>query len=177
MIRRLPLIALLIAPLFCVATTVIPVSVEELARSASQVVKVRALDSWSAWNPQHTLIYTYAHVQVVHRIKGGGPDTIVVKQLGGSAGGYTQKVAGVRYFLPGEDALLFLRPSEANDGTMVVVGLMQGNFRIYQTPAGHTMVSNGMPSASASRQGKIGSFTGSAMRLEEVEARVRRTLP
>lgn len=176
MIRRVSLAVLLLAPMLCIATTVIPMSVEDLARSASQIVEVRALDSRSAWNPQHTLIYTYTRVQVVRNLKGGAADAMVVKQLGGSAGGYTQKVAGVRHFQPGESVLLFLRPSEASDGTMVVVGLMQGNFRVYQTAAGQVMVSNGMPSVSADRQGKIGSFTGSAMRLDDMEARIQRAL-
>ncbi len=174
MIRRISPLVLLLAPLLCVATTVIPMSVEQLTRGATQIIEGRALDSWSTWNPQHTLIYTYARVQVTRRLKGGAADTIVVKQLGGSAGGYTQKVAGVRHFQPGEVALLFLRPSQANDGTMVIVGLMQGNFRIYQTPTGHVMVSNGMPSAAANQQSRIGSFTGT-MRLDEVEARIRRS--
>lgn len=158
----------------CGATTVIPMSVEDLTRGATRIVEGRALETWSAWNPQRTLIYTYTRVQVVRTLKGAATDTLTVKQLGGSAGGYTQKVAGVRHFVAGEDALLFLRPSAANDGTMAVVGLMQGNFRIYQAASGQAMVSNGMPSVSAYRQGRITSFAGGAMPLDEMEARIRK---
>ncbi len=171
---RAVLVLLAIAAV-CGATTVIPMSVEDLTRASSHIAEARVLETWSAWNPQHTLIYTYARLQVTHLLKGGTSSTLLVKQLGGSAGGYTQKVAGVRPLVPGEDALLFLRPSEAGDA-LVVVGLMQGNFRLYSAPSGRVMVSNGMPSVSAYQQGRIASFTGAAMPLDQMEARIRRAM-
>ncbi len=159
------------------ATTIVPMTVEEMTRSASDVVQVRVLDSWSAWNPQRTLIYTYSRVQVMHSYKGAAAQTLIVKQLGGTAGGYTQKVAGIRYFQSGEDALLFLRPSASGDSTQVVVGLMQGNFRMAPTASGQVLVSNGVPSAHVYANGKITDFSGSAMTLQEIEARIQRALP
>src|ERR1051326_7602576 len=132
--RSLRSVVLLVA--CCVAahgTTVVPMSVEELTRAASHVVEAHALQSWTSWNPQHTLIYTYTSFQVNRTLKGTATDTITVKQAGGSADGYTQKVSGVRQFQPGEDALLFLRSSTSADGAMVVVGFIQGNFRISQS--------------------------------------------
>ncbi len=160
----------------CAATTVIPMSVEDLTRASTHIAETRVLDTWSAWNPQHTLIYTYSHVQVVRMLKGNNTGTFVVKQLGGSAGGYTQKVAGVRQLIPGEDTLLFLRPSQVGDGTVVVVGLMQGNFRIYSASSGRVMVSNGMPAVSAVQRGRVASFTGAAMPLDQMEARIRQAM-
>jgi hypothetical protein len=153
-------------------------SVEQLTRAASNVVEGRVLNSWSAWNPQHTLIYTYCSFQVTHSLKGTPPQTITLKQLGGSAGGYTQKVAGVRQFQTGEDALLFLRPSVAGDGTMVVVGLMQGHFRMARDAAGETIVSNGIYGAHSVDQktGTMSTFAGSPIRLSQAESRVRRAM-
>lgn len=158
------------------ATTVVPMSVEDLTRAASHVVQVRVLESWSAWNPQRTLIYTYSRVQVERALKGQPADTMVVKQLGGSAGGYTQKVAGVRQFQPGEEALLFLRPSIAGDGTMAIVGLMQGNFRIAQTASGQMVASNGMPDVHAVQNGRVAAYGGTVMTLDALTARIQRTL-
>ena len=158
------------------ATTVVPMSVEELARSASDVVEARALSSRSAWNAQHTLIHTYTTFQVTRTLKGAAAQTVTVKQLGGSAGGYTQKVAGVHHAQAGEDALLFLRASVAGDGTYVIVGLIQGNFRMFRASDGHTMVSNGIAGAKAAQGGAVSEFTGSPMRLSQAEARIRRTL-
>ncbi len=160
----------------CGATTIIPMSVEDLARASTHIAEARVLDTWSAWNPQHTLIYTYSHVQVVRTLKGNNTGTFVVKQVGGSAGGYTQKVAGVRQLIPGEDTLLFLRSSQVGDGTLVVVGLMQGNFRIYSASSGRVMVSNGIPAVSAVQRGQIASFTGAAMPLDQMEARIRKAM-
>ncbi len=172
--KRLVLVLFLAAT--CSATTIVPMSIEQMTRAATDVAHVRVLDSRSAWNPQRTLIYTYSRVQVIQSYKGTASQTFVVKQLGGSAGGYTQKVAGIRYFQPGEDALLFLRPSEARDTTMVIVGLMQGNFRMAQTAAGQLIVSNGMPDVHTYASGRIAAFGGSVMALQEIEARIQRAL-
>jgi len=69
--------------------------------------------------------------------------------------------------------LLFLRPSAAADGTLVVVGLMQGNFRMARSSAGETIVSNGVAEAHQYDHGRVETFTGSSMRLQDAEARVR----
>lgn len=158
------------------ATTVVPMSLEELTRAASNVVEAHALRSWTSWNAQHTLIYTYTIFQVSRALKGSATDTITVKQMGGTADGYTQKVSGVRQFQEGEDALLFVRPSIAADGTLVVVGLMQGNFRISHLATGETLVSNGISEAQQYDRGRVESFSGTSMRLEEAEARVARSV-
>lgn len=163
----------LILTLAASATTIVPMSVEELTRAASHVVEAHALRSWTSWNAQHTLIYTYTTFQVSRTLKGNAADSVTVKQVGGSADGYTQKVSGVRQFQVGEDALLFLRPSVAADGTLVVVGLMQGNFRMAQTASGETLVSNGVAEAHQYDHGRVATYTGSSMRLQDAEARVR----
>lgn len=162
----------------CTATTVIPMSVEDLTQAASAVVEGTAGESWSAWNPQHTLIYTYTKFQVTRSWKGAPAQTIVVKQLGGAAGGYLQHVAGVRYFQSGEPCVLFVRPSVAQDGTQVVVGLMQGNFRVYTSSKGETMVSNGMSEASAYEPGSghFSQFTGSPMSMQAMQSRVKQAV-
>lgn len=158
-----------------VATTVIPMSVEELSQAATQVIEGQAVRSWSAWNPQHTLIYTYTSVAVSRTLKGSAPAVVVVKQPGGSAGGFTQTVWGVRHLQAGEHALLFLRPSVAADGTLVVVGLMQGQFHIYEA-GGETMATNGITPKRKYDHGNIESLGGSSLRLNEIEGRVRRSV-
>lgn len=155
------------------ATTVVPMSIEDLTRASSDVIEGHATRAWTTWNAQHTLIYTYTTFEVSKKLKGSAAQTVTVKQVGGSAGGYTQKVSGVRQFQVGEDTLLFLRPSVARDGSLVVVGLMQGNFRMGQSPTGETVVNNGVPGAHQLERGNVRTFAGSAMRLADAEARVR----
>lgn len=156
------------------ATSIVPMSVEELTARAQMVVEGRALEQWSQWDTNEHLIYTYTRFAVSRRLKGGAADSIVVRQMGGTAGGYTQIVSGVRHWQVGEDAVLFLRPSVANDGSLAVVGLMQGNFRVARTSDGAMTVSNGVPAVSMTTGAGVSTFTGSRMPLAELEERVRR---
>jgi hypothetical protein len=160
------------------ATTIRPMSVEQMTQVASSVVEAHALNSWSAWNAQHTIIYTYTRVQVVNTLKGSPESYMLVKQIGGAAEGYAQQVAGVRHLQPGEDAVLFLYQNNSEPGTHVIVGLMQGQFRASRTKSGQVLVSNGVPGAEQLRYGskQVTVYQGSAMTLTELESRVRRTL-
>ena len=168
-------IAAIACCLTAAATTIVPMSVDELTKAASHVVEGQALRSWSAWNDQHTLIYTYTSFAVSRTLKGSAPSEIVIKQPGGSAGGYTQTVWGVRHLQTGERALLFLRPSVAADGTLVIVGLMQGQFQIYASGS-ETMASNGIVRSRQYDHGMIGNTEGSSLLLNDVESRVRRSV-
>jgi hypothetical protein len=158
------------------ATTIVPTSVEELTRNSSHVVEALAAESWAQWDSQHRFIYTYTRFQISASLKGAAPANLVVRQLGGSAEGYTQKVAGVRGWAPGERAVLFLRPSMVTDGSFEVTGLMQGNFRIRVSSTGESLVSNGVQGVSSyeTSSGGITNFRGNQMRLQELESRVRR---
>ena len=160
------------------ATTIVPVSVERLTRESSHVVEAQASQSWSQWNPQHSLIFTYTRFQVARTLKGQATDTIVVKQPGGSAEGYTQRVAGVRHWRTGDQAVLFLRPSQEMDGTLEVTGLMQGNFLVHKSDTGETMVSNGVPDVSAYQASSnvVTQYRGSGMRLDELESRIQKAM-
>lgn len=155
------------------ATTIIPVSVERLTQESSHVVEARVVSSESKWNPQHTLIFTYTRIEVIKTLKGANQPSVTVKQIGGSAEGYTQKVAGVRYAKPGEESVLFLRPSAQQDGTFEITGLMQGSFAVQKSVNGTILVSNGVPGVSAYQQGSTGQYTGTHMQLQELETRVQ----
>ena len=158
------------------ATTIVPVSVERLTRESTHIVEAQASQSWSQWNPQHSLIFTYTRFQVARALKGQAPTTIVVKQPGGSADGYTQKVAGVRHWRNGDQAVLLLRPSQELDGTLEVTGLMQGNFIVHKNTTGETMVSNGVPDVSVyqASSNAVTQYRGSGMRLDDLESRIRK---
>lgn len=163
----------LTAPLF--ATTVIPRSVEQLAAASSNVVVGRAVRNWSQWNAQQGVIFTYTEFEVKRSLKGSAPAKVTIRQLGGSARGITQKIAGVRQLQVGEDAVLFLRPSEERDGSMVVSSLMQGHFHISKRADGEDVVSNGVAGASQlSAQGTFSEYKGSRMTLRQLEERVRK---
>lgn len=169
------LLAVFLFAAFLPATTVKPMSIEDLAAAASVIVSGQAMESWSTWNAQHTLIYTFTKFAVARHLKGSPDQTLTIKQLGGTAGGYTQKVAGVHPMRSGDSAVLFLRPSEARDGTMVIVGLMQGNFRIERDArTGTTIVSNGVADVHASNSTGVTDYKGSKLTLRQLESRIRK---
>ena len=162
---------------FACGTTVKPMSIEDLTTAATTIVEGQAAESWSTWNPQHTLIYTFTRVRVSKTLKGSNDGIVLLKQLGGSAGGYTQKVAGVHPLMDGDQAVLFLRPSETRDGTMVIVGLMQGNFRIQrETKSGAVLVNNGVNDVQQSTTTGVTEYRGAKLTLRQLEARVRRAI-
>ena len=170
------LASLLLLCVTAVATTVIPLSVEQLTTRSEVVVEARALQSWSQWDTNDHLIYTYTRFTTARALKGAPAQTFVVRQMGGSAGGYRQHVSGIRYFAPGDEAVLFLRRSVA-PGNMAVVGLIQGNFAVERESNGEVHVSNGMPEVNQAAAGQISAYSGSRMSLSELESRVKAVRP
>jgi hypothetical protein len=176
-VRRLLLLLLMICvSLPTLATTVVARSVEELAERSSHVVVGRAVRTWSQWNADQRVVFTYTKFAVERSLKGSAPNTVTVKQLGGHANGVIQKVAGARQLHAGEAAVLFLRPSAQHDGTMAVTSLMQGHFRMKKRDDGEIVVSNGISGASQLNraEGTVSNYKGSEMTLRQLEERVRK---
>ena len=176
--KRLTILLLSFVAPMLLATTVVPMDVEKLASLSTHIVEARAGQSVSQWNPEHTLILTYTTFEVQKTLKGQTPRTILVRQLGGTVEGVSQRVSGVRPWRQGEDAVLFLQPSSIADGALVVTGLMQGNFLMLHTAQGQTFVSNGMGEASElhAATGEITNYRGSKLRLEDLESRVQKAV-
>ena len=173
--RRLFICLMMFVALAVSATTVKPLTIEELTASAVLVVEGQATETWSTWNTQHSLIYTFTRIHVTKTLKGTSADTVLVKQVGGTANGYTQRVAGVNPMRPGDVSVLFLRPSAAKDGTMVVVGLMQGNFRIErEANTGSTVVNNGVSDVHQTTTQGVTQYRGAKMTLRQLEALVQK---
>ena len=173
--KRLSALLAIFLAITATATTVKPMTIEQLTEEASTVVEGQAAESWSTWNAQHSLIYTFTRIRVTKSLKGQSADTVLLKQLGGTANGYTQHVAGVNAMKPGDTSVLFLRPSGANDGTMVIVGLMQGNFRIAREAAtGSTVVNNGVDDVHQPSSSGVTQYRGAKMTLRQLEARVQK---
>lgn len=172
--------AFLISSVAALATTIVPMSVERLTEASTQVVVAEAADSWTEWNAGQTIIFTVTRFQVSENLKGEAGQTVTVRQMGGRAAHYEQKVAGVRHWQAGDQAVLFLRPSEAGDGTFVVTGLMQGDFRVLHSAdqSGNAMVSNGVAGVHAyDPSGKaVSEFSGTQISLQDLRSRVKRAV-
>jgi hypothetical protein len=164
---------------FAVATTVIPQSVEQLTAASTLVVSAHAERSWESWDPQHHLIYTYTVFTVTKTLAGPTLSQVLVRQMGGSLDGITQKVSGVRQFQQHEDAVLFLRPGLPDgSGALSITGLMQGHFYYVATASGvrlsnGILASHGRETVQALTSSGFAAFHGTTIAPDELEARVR----
>ena len=113
---------------FASATTLARMSVAQMGRAATLVVRARCVSSIARWD--HDEIWTFTSFAVTDTWKGNAADEIMVRTLGGSAGNVTSHVAGVPVFRPGEEVVLFLEPSPA--GGLAVVSWQQGTFRVHR---------------------------------------------
>jgi hypothetical protein len=172
--RKLLLVLIaLVAAQLC-ATSVIPMSVEQMATAATHVVRAQAISSRAQWNAEHTQIFTFTRFQSLEALKGATGAEFVVRQMGGRVGNIEQKVSGVRRWQGGEEAVLFLRPSEVGGGVFAVVGLFQGNFAVTRAAGAEATVSNGVvdamqydPATRTSQQ-----FRSARISLSELRQRV-----
>jgi hypothetical protein len=108
------------------ATTLMRLSLAEMARTAEVVVRARCVGNVTGWDAGE--IWTVTTFQIEETWKGAPPGLITVRLLGGRAGNLTSTVDGVPRFQAGEDVVLFLE--RAGRGNFSIVSWMQGTFRI-----------------------------------------------
>jgi hypothetical protein len=105
---------------------------EQLVQASTDIVRGRVGNQESRWNEANTQIVTFTTIVVGERIKGRAGATVVVEQPGGTVGNVRSDVAGAVRFQEGADYLLFLEPAGLNSSRRLVVGMMQGAYRIYR---------------------------------------------
>ena len=114
--RPLSLVCLLVlAALPLSASQFVELPFDVVARESAYVVRGHVVDTWSAWDDAHEVIYTYATVRV-NRYFGEltGPDTLLVREVGGTVDGYTQEAIGFPAIRADEDVVLFLSQWEGS---------------------------------------------------------------
>jgi hypothetical protein len=133
-IRFLLLVAILALFVFrpARATTLLRLSLNQLTQASSAIVRGHVLSQESRWNTAHTRIVTLTTIAVAETLKGAPPSTLVVEQLGGTVGNIRLHVSGTVHFHPDTDYLLFLEPAGTDTSKFLVVGMMQGAYRVYR---------------------------------------------
>jgi hypothetical protein len=82
---------------------------DQVARESALIVRGNVLDTWSAWDDAHEMIFTYATVRVTRYFgEATGPDTLVVREAGGVVDGYAQEAIGFPEIRRGEQVVLML---------------------------------------------------------------------
>ena len=108
------------------ATTLRRMSVADLSRAAHIVARARCVANSTRWDAGE--IWTFTTFDVEEIWKGSAPAQITVRLLGGRTEDFTSTVSGVPRFYPGEELILFLERTPAQDFS--IVSWMQGTFRI-----------------------------------------------
>jgi len=104
----------------------------QVVTESEYVVRGTIGQSWSAWDDAHEVIFTYATVNVSRYFGDvAGPQTLLIREVGGTVDGYTQEAIGFPVIRSGEDVVLLL--SKWEDGA---------DFRIHAFNQGKYIVRN-----------------------------------
>jgi hypothetical protein len=141
--RSLSLVLLLIvAAVPLSASQFIDMPFDQTARGANLVVRGRVVDTYSAWDQAREVIYTYATVRVTRYFgETTGPDTVVVRNVGGTIDGYRQEAIGFPELRNGEQVVLMLQRNQ--DGADYSIhAYNQGKFLVRQRGGVEVLISD-----------------------------------
>lgn len=136
------------------ATTMLPLSIEELIDKSPLIITGEVVSIETYENQENGIIHREVAVIPNEVLKGEiSPDIpIIVYVLGGTIGERAVFVPGSPEFEVGEKVLLFLM--DHKDGKMWVRGLAQGKFTLIETPEGIKAVRDISDIYLVSRDGK-----------------------
>jgi hypothetical protein len=117
---------LLAIPAF--ATTVAPLSFEQLVNASAAVVYGRVTDVRSQWTDDRRFIESVVSIEVLRGMKGSARETIAFTVPGGQVGRYLNVIPGAPSFAAGDLAVVFL--TAHGPRLPVTTGLTQGIYRV-----------------------------------------------
>ena len=101
--------------------------VEELVRKADTIVLGTVIQQESAWDAQHTAIYTRVTLAVERMLVGAPAEVVMLQVAGGSVGGIGMRTSNDAVFKEGERVIVCLDTTVSPSS---VVGLQQGKFTV-----------------------------------------------
>jgi hypothetical protein len=110
-----------------VGASMIKLSMGQLATHADTIVFGTVSGQTSAWNPQHTAIYTDVVVAVDEAIKGAPGQKVTFRVAGGIVGEIGMRTSNDPVFQDGEQVIVFLSTAAV---PATVVGRLQGKFSV-----------------------------------------------
>lgn len=125
------------------ATSVLPLTLEQLSTRASLIFYAEVISNQTKLDEQSRSIATFTEFNIIESIKGETKTTHTIKQIGGYDPASKTKlyVHGVPTFQVGQTYVLFL-PAESTLGFCSPLGLFQGSYMV-KTINGENVVSNG----------------------------------
>jgi hypothetical protein len=123
------------------ATTVLKLSMKDLARKSDAVVLARVEDEVARYDTDKE-IYTYITLRVLDPVKNSRKDDqITIRQLGGVVDHIASIVPGMPTFQKGEEVVVFLTQKD-RAGYPWVMGLQQGKYSVRTDANGAQRVRN-----------------------------------
>ena len=120
------------------ATTVVPLSFEQLVNTSSSVIYGRVSDVRAQWTADRRFIESVVTVEILRGIKGSARDTVAFTVPGGQVGRYMNLIPGAPRFAAGDLAVFFLTSQGAR--LPITTGLTQGIYRVQRDAASGDMV-------------------------------------
>jgi hypothetical protein len=112
------------------ATTLVRLSLTQMAQAADTVVRVRCTETASL--VEGGTVWTRTHFSVTEMLKGAPRQQITVRLPGGRVGHILVVVEAVPGFRPGEEGVLFLETTST--GNYSITAWAEGTFRIRRNP-------------------------------------------
>jgi hypothetical protein len=109
------------------ATAMIQLSLKQLSQGAETIVLGTVTHQESAWNAQHTAIYTDVILDVEEAIKGAAGSEVTFRFAGGEVGDIGMRTSTAPTFYIGEQVIVFLH---TEGSTAQLFGLRQGKFTV-----------------------------------------------
>ena len=89
---------------------------DQVVRESTYVVRGTVTNVYSAWDDAHETIFSYASIRVKHYIgENKGPEMLMVREVGGTVGDYTQQAIGFPELREGEEVVLMLSKWDDSD--------------------------------------------------------------
>ena len=120
------------------ATTVVPLSFEQLVSESSAVVYGRVSDVRSQWTEDRRFIESVVSIEVIKGMKGAAGETLAFTVPGGQVGRYLNVIPGAPTFATGDLAVFFL--TAHGPRLPVTTGLTQGIYRVQRDAASGAML-------------------------------------
>jgi hypothetical protein len=113
------------------ATTMVPISLEQLSNRASLIFYAEVISNKVKKDEQSGRIATFTEFKIIDLIKGKTGSTHSIKQIGGTleSTGTTLRIHGVPKFQAGNKYVVFL-PEKSSLGFSSPLGLHQGSFTV-----------------------------------------------
>ncbi|HUQ88150.1 MAG TPA: hypothetical protein VM096_11365 [Vicinamibacterales bacterium] len=138
---RRSLLAVFFITLFSLAahaTTVVPLSFEQLVNASQSVVYGRVSNVRAQWTADRRFIESVVTIEILRGMKGGAGESIAFTVPGGQVGRYLNVIPGAPSFAEGDLAVFFL--TAQGPRLPVTTGLTQGIYRVQRDASSGEMV-------------------------------------